>query len=218
MAPYGSRQARAETIDLLPPERPAASRRPRQHSSGHADVVDAEFVVINDNRKPAQDQRPSFSRPKSRDARTVSGRDIALWGVSFAERMLERLPKRQFSGLVAASFLAVFAFSGGFSALAGGASVPASVSPLDITHVTVTPQMANGMHVLLVNGIIENRLETDQQVPRLRADILADGELTASLILDPPADELSGGTSRGFAAKLSYPGGKQPDVRVSFMQ
>ncbi|MGR6468255.1 hypothetical protein [Rhizobium sp. PAMB 3182] len=218
MAPYGSRQARAETIDLLPPERPVASRRPRYQSSGHADVVDAEFVVINDNRKPDSHERPSFSRPKFRKARMVSGRDLALSAMSFAERMLARLPKRQFSGLVATSFVAVFALCGGFSALAGGASVPASVSPLDITHVTVTPQMANGMHVLLVNGIIENRLESDQPVPRLRADILADGELTASLILDPPTDALSGGMSRGFAARLSYPGGKQPDVRVSFMQ
>jgi hypothetical protein len=217
MAPYGSRRARAETIDLLPPERPAAPRRARFQSFSNADVVDAEFVVINDNRRPDRGARSSFARPEMGKAKAPKQSGLLMAFVALTERLLSRLPRREFSGLVVASFVAVFALSGGLSAIAGG-GVPSSAPSLDITHVTVTPQVANGMPVLLVNGIIENRLETDQAVPRLRADILADGELTASLILDPPADQLSGGMSRGFAAKLSYPGGKRPDVRVSFMQ
>ncbi len=72
-----------------------------------------------------------------------------------------------FSAVVALVFLLVFGFAGGFSMFLqdGQAS---DARGLDITHVSLTQQDADGMKVLLINGIVENRGSTGLSVPPSR--------------------------------------------------
>jgi hypothetical protein len=51
----------------------------------------------------------------------------------------------------------------------------------------------------------------------IRADLIADERLTASIVIAPPTDAIYAGQSRGFSARLQHAGGKVPEVRLSFM-
>jgi hypothetical protein len=117
--------------------------------------------------------------------------------------------------LAVALFILVFGLSGGFAGLSGSGAV--SAAPLHFTHVSVTPRDANGMRILLINGIIENEGGTTQTVRPIRADLVADERLTASIVIEPPTDVIYAGQSRGFSARVQHAGGKVPDVRLSFM-
>jgi hypothetical protein len=73
------------------------------------------------------------------------------------------------------------------------------------------------MRILLINGIIDNESGTTQVVRPIRADLMADERLMASIIINPPVDVIYGGQSRGFSARVQQAGGKMPEVRLSFM-
>jgi hypothetical protein len=75
------------------------------------------------------------------------------------------------------------------------------------------------MEVLLINGIVENNGHDVQAVPTIRADLfVAKGEKVASMLIEPPVAEIKPGLSHGFSAKLRHPGGKTPEIRLSFAQ
>jgi hypothetical protein len=132
-----------------------------------------------------------------------------------AESWLQRASMRSFAALVLALVVLVFGLAGGFSGLSGERAT--SAAPLHFTHVTVTPRDASGMRVLVINGIIENESGTTQTVHPIRADLVTDERLTASIVISPAADVIYGGQSRGFSARVQHAGGKMPEVRLSFL-
>lgn len=234
------RQAPGRAYDFLPPE-PAArqQRRPRP-----ADISDAEFVTVgparvkqsqqNSQYQGAQTPPPPPPRPETRgfDARSFNDNRrnaraaaagpapvvmaAASSVVRVVEGWLQRASITNFVVLVMALFVLVFSAVGGFSGFSGS-SAAYSGSPLNFTHVTVTPREANGMRILTVNGIIENNGGTTQTVRPIRADVFTDDRLTASIVINPPADVIYAGQSRGFSARLQHAGTKMPEVRLSFM-
>ncbi|MFS8147002.1 hypothetical protein [Rhizobium sp. BR 249] len=207
-----SRRTPGQAYDFLPPE-PA---RRQYRSARPADISDAEFVTVgkawpkefsarihNDNRRRMAAAPPPLPLA------------IAASALRTAESWLQRASLRSFAILVLALAVLVFGLTGGFSGLsAEGAS---SGAPLHFTHVTVTPRDANGMRVLVINGIIENESGTTQTVHPIRADLVTDERLTASIVIDPPADVVYAGQSRGFSARVQHAGGKMPEVRLSFL-
>ncbi len=71
------------------------------------------------------------------------------------------------------------------------------------------------MRILVINGIIENGSGTTQTVRPIRADLMSGEQLVASMVINPPADVIYGGESRGFSARVQHSGGKMPEVRLS---
>lgn len=204
-------QTRTAQPDLLPPQ-----PRRRQSASfvSSDDISDAHFVVIGK-------AQPHFEAEGSNDNIIASGsgtwvRSLMPAVANRAETVLERLSDRAFAIMVAVIFGAVFMIASGIAAMQPAG--PASRPMLDITHSSLTPQDSNGMRVLLVNGIIENRSGDLVAVPQIRADLLQGERLVASTLIDAPVSLLEGGFSRGFSAKLQHPGGKSPQLRLSFVQ
>jgi len=212
------RQAAGRAYDFLPPE--PAIRRPRRMPR-RDDVADAEFVVVgkarpqgasagtrdtthNDNRRRSA---PLNTEPPVLLAAAAILRGIEIW--------LQRASARGFAVLVIALFVLVFGLAGGFSGLSRGEASAATT--LHFSHVTITPRDANGMRILLINGIIENDSGVTQSVQPIRADLVADERLTASIVITPPTDAIYAGQSRGFSARVQHAGGKVPEVRLSFM-
>jgi hypothetical protein len=209
------RQAPGHAYDFLPPDRAPPPRR----SSRPADIDDAEFVVIgsrsqgfnaktfNDNRKRAS-AAPNVKPPAATTGAVKLFRSV--------EEHLQQASFRSFTALVFLLFLLVFGLAGGFSGLSA-TDASASAPPLHFTHVTMTPRDANGMRVLLINGIVENDSGTTQSVRPIRADLVSDERLVASVVINPPVDVIYNGESRGFSSRMRYAGGKMPEVRLSFM-
>lgn len=218
MNAFRSRREPAEPgIDLLPPARPRRPQRPIM--AAHADVIDAHFVTVpareaprraegtrgsNDNRRPFAAARPA---PANRWA------GLAGDPLRHTEGLLQGLSDRGFAAFVALVFVVTFAIAG---LIAGGPVEQANARPLDITHVSLTPRDDDGMRILQVNAIIENRSEARSPVPKLRADLIADGQIIASTYIAAPAAEIDAGHSRGITARLLHPGGKTPELRLSF--
>ncbi|ANK87444.1 MULTISPECIES: hypothetical protein [unclassified Rhizobium] len=210
-----SRRTPGQAYDFLPPE-PA---RRQYRSTRPADISDAEFVTVGKTRPKDFSSRihndNSRRMAAARAARPPFLLAMTASALRRAESWLQRASLRSFAVLVLALAVLVFGLAGGFSGLsAAGAS---SGAPLHFTHVTVTPRDANGMRVLVVNGIIENESGTTQTVHPIRADLVADERLTASVVIDPPADVIYDGQSRGFSARVQHAGGKLPEVRLSFL-
>ncbi|WP_064713691.1 hypothetical protein [Rhizobium bangladeshense] len=210
-----SRRTAGQVYDFLPPE-PAR----RQYRSTHpADISDAEFVTVGKARTRDFGSRIHNDNGR-RMAAASAGRPpllltIAASALRSAESWLQHASLRSFAVLVLALAVLAFGLAGGFSGLsAEGAS---SRAPLHFTHVTVTPRDANGMRVLVINGIIENESGTTQTVHPIRADLVTDERLTASVVIDPPADVIYDGQSRGFSARVQHSGRKLPEVRLSFL-
>lgn len=207
-------------IDLLPPARP---RRPqRSVLSASADVIDAHFVSVpatsremprrpeaargfNDNRR--------FSASDRRTAGTNRWANLAGGSLRRTEKALQSFSDRGFAAFVALVFVVIFALAG---LIVGSPVEQASAAPLDITHVSLTPRDADGMRILQVNAIIENRSAAKSQVPKLRADLIAGGQVIASTYIAPPVEEIGAGHSRGITARLLHPGGKTPELKLSF--
>lgn len=213
-----SRHSPGHAYDFLPPDK--AVRQPRAGASP-ADISDAEFVVIGGRGPPQGFSAKSFNdnrkrtaaAPKAETPRAATGAVAAFRAL---EEHLQQASFKSFTALVFLLFLLVFGLSGGFSSLQAN-DVAADASPLHFTHVTLTPRDANGMRILMVNGILENESGTTQTVRPIRADLVSDGRLTASIVINPPADVIYGGESRGFSARVQHSGGKMPEVRLSFM-
>lgn len=220
MSAFSNNRRTAEaTIDLLPPERPARGPRTSPGRTPVADVTDAQFVTVAKNVRTAgakswcndnHNNRPPIPASRKRSfSSAVAGRVVG--GI---EGVLGRLSDRNFAFLVALVFGAVFTTAGLLAS--PERNLPIRAAALDITHVTLTPQDANGMQVLLVNAIIENRGPEQRPMPRVRADLLSGGQVVASTFIDSPIGSIGAGESRGLAARLRHPGGKLPELRLSF--
>lgn len=205
------KQAAAADLDLLPPDRARRRIEPHQRM-GRADVIDAQFVTVRETPRPTA--RPAVapsSSPTSSDLQALLRRGIGL-----VEARLQRLSDVAFSLLVAIAFVSIFSLAG--QVFFGREHPEIAAKPLDFTHVNLTPQDRNGMRVLLLNAIVENRTGRDVPLPKLRADLVLDGQVIASTYIDPPVASLAGGESRGIVTRLQHPGGKIPEVRLSFAE
>ncbi len=213
-----SRRQAAFEFDLLMPETPV--RRTARAANPDRDVVDAEFVTIKENRspRPGNDNRGAARRQVEKPPVTLAMLCLAFIG--WVDRRLARLSSDAYSALVAGLAIFVFVCSGGLSVVVPEKqAVAASVNPLAISHVTVSPMEADGMDTLLINGIVENNGGNLEEVPALRADLFAArGQLVASMVIEPPVKEMQPGFSHGFSAKLRHPGGKTPEIKLSFVE
>ncbi|OHV82048.1 hypothetical protein [Rhizobium sp. LCM 4573] len=215
MSTSGARQEKVvRIVDILPPERQASrsARRP----CPRRDADDAEFVTLGASLRG----RHGFQNDNSKamPLPTVAHnpiRDGIVGAVNRLERVLMRLSADMFSAVLAAIFVAVFGLAGGFSLFRGAAEADAGPA-LDITHVSLTPQDANGMRVLLINGIVENRGEERLEMPSIRAELMTDEKVLTSTLIGAPVVAIEGGRSHGFSARVPHPGGKLPDLRLSF--
>ncbi|TCL72674.1 hypothetical protein [Rhizobium sp. BK251] len=204
--------------DFLPPERKPSFRPSRRPT----EIADAEFVVIGKGSPDAapKARRADARRPLPRTMTACQPAALALLAacVEASERWLQRASSSTFAAFVGALFILVFGLMGGFSALSSGpAEAASSGDPVHFTHVSLTPQDANGMRALLINGIVENASEVQQPLRQIRADLLSGNRLVASVVIAPPSDVIEAGQSRGFSTRLQHPGGKTLDVRLSFM-
>jgi len=208
------RQQAGLVYDLLPPER-GSVLQPVHRFRPKPDIVDAEFVTVIPGRANNNFDRATRTRSQLRPAPTgiLVG---AISGFRLVEGWLQRASRRSFAALIAALALLVFGLAGGFSGLSG-TPAPATSEPLQFTHVTLTPRDENGMGVLTVNGIIENQTGATLTVPPVRADIFSGDQLLTSVVVNSLADRIGPRESRGFSTRLQHPGGKTPDVRLSFM-
>lgn len=213
------RQATGRAYDFLPPE--PTIRRPRRMPR-RDDVADAEFVVVGKARPQGafagvrdairNDSARRSVRPNSQPPVLLAAAAAILRG---AEIWLQQASLRGFAALVISLFVLVFGLAGGFSSLSQDEASAATT--LHFSHVTITPRDANGMRILLINGIIENDSGVTQSVRPIRADLVTDERLTASIVIAPPTDAIYAGQSRGFSARVQHAGGKVPDIRLSFM-
>jgi hypothetical protein len=217
MASFSDRRADYRAaIDILPPEDGKAKVVRLRARRG--DVQDAHFVPVpaaqprRDRNHFQNDNRSTGSKHRSRKAGRLS------CVVNTSERQLSRLQPDMFLALVAALFVAVFTLFGGFSLVSARPPAAETFPALDITHVTMTPQDASGMRVLLINGIVENRTGNKLAMPAIRADLLADETVLASTLITTEARHIGGRESYGFSARVPHPGGKMPDLRLSLAE
>ncbi|MFT4184779.1 MAG: hypothetical protein QM636_22990 [Rhizobium sp.] len=223
------RQQAGLVYDLIPPER-GSRARPAYRAERTADIVDAEFVTVipgrangghgKDGRGKAAhntDFRGGGFREGGQPRRVRGGALVsAIAGLRLVEAWLQQASRRSFVALIAALAILVFGLAGGFSGLSG-TPAQATSEPLQFSHVTLTPRDENGLRVLTVNGIIENQTGATLSVPLVRADLVSGEHLLASIVVDPPVDRIGPHESRGFSTRLQHPGGKTPDIRLSFM-
>lgn len=205
-------------LDVLLPERQPRPK-PRNGFPLAVDVTDAVFETVHD---PVGDLRsrlhdalngPVVVAPSTRYGRVMQRLRTELHRL---EARLGHLSERSFTTLVSALVLAVFIAAGGFTLFASLGPSPHLGPALDITHVSAIPQKADGLPMVAIYAIIENRANTQQPLPPVRADLYQDGQLVGSTLIAPPADVLGVGQSRGISARLSHRGGKAPQVKLSF--
>lgn len=220
------RQQAGLVYDLIPPERGSRARPPHRTERA-ADIVDAEFVTVIPGRGHGKDFRDKAARDagfrgrgfdEALPPRRVRGGALvsAIAGLRFIETWLQQASRRSFVALIAALAVLVFGLAGGFSGLSA-TPAPSATEPLQFSHVTLTPRDENGLRVLTLNGIIENQTGATLSVPLVRADLVSGEQLLASIVVDPPVDRIGPHESRGFSTRLQHPGGKTPDIRLSFM-
>lgn len=185
----------------------------------HADVIDAHFVTVPTREAPRRAEATRGSNDNRRPFAAARPLPANRWGglagdpLRRTEGLLQALSDRGFAAFVAVVFVVTFAIAG---LIAGAPVEQANARPLDITHVSLTPRDDDGMRILQVNAIIENRSEARSPVPKLRADLIADGQIIASTYIAAPAAEIDAGHSRGITGRLLHPGGKTPELRLSF--
>lgn len=213
MTAFNAHNSNALPYDILTPERPRRSATKMRTRTEDA-IVDAEFVTVDETApriRPGNDNRNRTPQHRSTSFLSV------LNGLADAVEMrLARLSADHFSALVAAAVVGVFVTAGGLKAIIPDPAPAMPTAPLSISHVSLTPQDANGMKLMLVSGIIENNTDGDMALQPIRADFLTSGLLVRSVVIDPPVARIKAGESRGFSARLSHPGGKLPDVKLSF--
>ncbi|MGV2082147.1 MULTISPECIES: hypothetical protein [unclassified Rhizobium] len=211
--------------DLIPPEaqQPARSLRRFERSD---DIVDAEFVIVQPGRgsnftarSGNDNHRRHYPQPRKGMA-SAALLSAVVYFLRAGESWLQRASGRSFAVLIVVLFVLVFGLVGGFSGLAEAPVrvPPIAASPLQFTHVSLTPRDANGMHILVLNGIIDNVTAAGRSLPEIRADLYDGNQLLASVMIAPPSERIGGGESRGFSARLPHQGEKMPEVRLSFVQ
>ena len=220
MGAFRHRQQQTGLVyDLIPPERGAGSS-PVHYVTPKPDIVDAEFVTVSAARgRAASGVNMRYGgrnqpRPQPVAHKTTLSRILSVLRVT--EQVLQQASRRSFVALIICLAILIFGLSGGFSGLSG-APAEATSDPLQFSHVTLTPRDENGLPVLRLNGIIENVSGATLSVPQVRADLFAGGQLVRSIVVNTPVDRLGPHESRGFSTRLQHPGGKTPDVRLSFM-
>src|SRR5690606_32762583 len=208
-------------IDILPPE-PRASRARSVHPAA-GNVVDASFVTLRRTiRRSGAGAGAEIGRVGRRSGQPSSPVTRASWtsiaeGVlANSERALMRLSADFFAAVVAVLFVIVFGLSGGFSLLLGNAGASPRTPALDLTHVNLTSQDVDGMRVLLITGIVENKSPGRLGLPAIHADLVTDGSIVASTAIEPPVSRIESGHSHGFSARIPHPGGKMPELKLSF--
>ncbi|PZU19669.1 MAG: hypothetical protein DI589_20475 [Shinella sp.] len=209
MTVSSARRHEALAYDILTPDAPRARQRPQRAPET---IVDAEFVTLRDTVQPSR---------AGNDNRTVEPVRVdfmaAVRGLmESVETRLTSLSVDMFSALVAALFVVVFVLAGGLSSLFPQEASPAPAQPLVITHASLTPQEANGMRLLTINGVIENHGQAAMAVPPVRASLMSGENLVASIVIDPPVALVQPGHSHGFVARVVHPGGKMPELKLSF--
>jgi hypothetical protein len=199
-------------MDILPPE--TDKGRVIHLARRRGEIVDAQFVPVDE--RPRGARKPTSHNDNRRESRFSGG-----WMRRSATRLeskLKNIPADFFTAMVAALFVTIFSLAGGFSFLSADAREAKTGPVLDITHVTMTPQDADGMRVLLINGIVENLRSDRQEMPSIRADLLSGDVVVATTLINVPQVQIEGRQSRGFAARVPHPGGKLPDLRLSFAE
>ncbi len=205
------KQAAMADLDLLPPDRARRRIDPSAHRMARNDAVDAQFVTVREPPRPSLHQ----ATPQASASVAPNFASYVRAAVMAVETRLQRLSDVAFSLLVAIAFVSIFSLAGQL-VFGSGEHPEIAAKPLDFTHVNLTPQDRNGMRVLLLNAIVENRTGRQVTLPKLRADLLLGGQVVASTYIDPPVATLEGGESRGIVTRLQHPGGKIPEVRLSF--
>ncbi|KAA1179290.1 hypothetical protein FP026_17090 [Rhizobium tropici] len=220
MGAFRHRQQQAGMVyDLIPPERGSGSGQAHRFMP-KPDIVDAEFVTVSGARgRTASGINMRYgghpqSRPKPATRKNALARILSV--LRGAEEILQQASRRSFVALIVSLAILIFGLSGGFSGLSGAPAEEAA-EPLQFSHVTLTPRDENGLQVLKLNAIIENASGATLSVPQVRADLFAGNQLVRSIVVDTPIDRLGPHESRGFSTRLQHPGGKTPDVRLSFM-
>lgn len=229
MNAFRSRRAKSQNgYDILPPE--TLGSKPVRRALSHGIVEDAEFVTIQDSGKDAQSRRTpsrfhndnasrrtSGSRPQARPHTPADlDKTIVARLILRIEKRLMRMSADFFSAVVAFIFVMVFGLLGGFSLISGEA--PRAPAGLDITNVSLASHDSGGIQILQIHGIIENRGPIVRKVQPIRADLLVGGKVVFSTKIDPPAPEIRENQSRGFTARIPHPGGKNPQLKLSFIQ
>jgi hypothetical protein len=208
-------------MDILPPE---PTTGPKGRVKPRGPVVDAQFVPVTDGGRRRSSPRSHNDNADNRTTnRATASSDSASTSapkgfLGRAEQVLNRLSADLFCALVAAAFVLVFASAGGFSFLFNESGEAKAEPALGITHITMTPRDADGMRVLLINGIVENMTGDAKPMPAIRAELMAGDKLVASTLIAPPALAIAAGHSRGFSARVPHPGGKLPDLRLTFAE
>ena len=201
--------------DLLLPER----RPPARPSLVGSDVVDAEYVTVIDGGRRSFDERIREQRASLRPNMVARQATAAKSRTSLrplVEDLLGSLSGRMFTGVVAAICLAVFAAGGAMSRAFERLDGADTMAPLEFSHISLTPQDAGGMRVLRINAIIENRADAEQALPMVRADLMLDGAVVATATVAPATPTIGAGESRGISARVPYPGGKLPRLKLTF--
>ena len=226
MGAYRNRQQQTGlAYDLIPPEAQQVKRSLRRFETA-PEIIDAEFVVVRPARQSGfstHTVNDNHRRPSARPERGMAAAALlSAFGyfLRAGEGWLQRASGRSFAMLIVALFVLVFGLVGGFSGLSQPPvkTAPIAGPPLQFTDVSLTPRDANGMHILVLNGIIDNVTAAGRSVPQIRADLYDDDQLVTSVVISPPIDRIGGGESRGFSARLPHPGEKVPDVRLSFVE
>ena len=202
-------------IDILPPER-SSNRGGIAHRAAGS-VADASFVTIprTMRRQAGPGDRLAGPRSQGRDCSVDGWTAFTGTALAAAEHWLMRLSADFFAAVVAVVFVAVFGLSGGFSLLLENVAPPAAAR-LALTHVKLTDQDADGMRFLLITGIVQNNGEQRLRVPSIQADLVTEGATVARTVIEPPVASIEGGHSHGFSTRLRHPGGKIPELRLSF--
>ncbi len=219
MGAFRHRQQQARLVyDLIPPERGSGSGRAHRFMP-EPDIVDAEFVTVSTGRgRTASGVNMRYGGRRSKPQPATHGTVFSriLFVLRIAEEVLQQASRRSFVALIVSLAILIFGLSGGFSGISG-VPAEATTDPLQFSHVTLTPRDENGLRLLKLNGVIENVSGATLSVPQVRADLFAGNQLIRSIVVDTPVDRLGPHESRGFSTRLQHPGGKTPDVRLSFM-
>lgn len=227
MNAFRPRRAKSQNgYDILPPE--TLGSKPVRRALTRGIVEDAEFVTVKDSvketesrRTPAGFHNDNINRPRS--PRRPQPQEIAQARETVVARLIQRIEQRLlrmsadfFSAVVAFIFVMVFGLSGGIALIAAkSAPEPAG---LDITNVSLAAHDSGGMQILQIHGIIENRGATTRKVQPIQADLLVGNKVVFSTKIDPPTAEIKEYQSRGFTARIPHPGGKNPQLKLSFIQ